>query len=248
MREVDAKASIKRFLCGELPILSFWEAYESDPEIDRFLQQIVDNIKAQGGEMKPVAKKHPATGEVTRSVGITKYLLTPELDPGLRYGSPPRFGSVHQLLHYHHNMVTYDVHTASGALNFYGAVYELFCQIDDTVAYDDSYLQAYDFALEVIPDYLSGGEAEQYIQQHILPLYPDSMKKTERKKRIKAAIQAAFPSEKGRPCWAQSSQWPFGKDGTPATYLGKGKSDGDLRRWRFRDESTGEIIIVEQWL
>ena len=32
------------------------------------------------------------------------------------------------------------------------------------------------------------------------------------------------------------------------TYLGKGKSEGDLRRWRFRDESTGEIIVVEQYM
>ena len=108
------------------------------------------------------------------------------------------------------------------------------------------YTEAFDFALEVIPEYLSGGEAEMYIQEHILPLFPETMKKTERKKAIRAKIKEEFPSEKGYPCWPQHSEWPLGKDGKPATYIGKGKSEGDLRRFRFRDESTGEILVVEQ--
>ena len=61
------------------------------------------------------------------------------------------------------------------------------------------------------------------------------------------AIKEAFKSEKGYPAWAQSSEWPMGADGKPATYIGKGKAEGDLRRFLFRDESTGEIITVEQY-
>ena len=90
--------------------------------------------------------------------------------------------------------------------------------------------------------------AERYIAKHILPLFPETMKKTERKKAIRAKLREAFKSERGYPCWAQSADWPLGKDGLPATYLGKGKSEGDLRRWRFRDESTGELLVVEQYL
>ena len=30
-------------------------------------------------------------------------------------------------------------------------------------------------------------------------------------------------------------------------YIGKGKSQGDLRRFRFRDETTGEEIVIEQF-
>ena len=85
-----------------------------------------------------------------------------------------------------------------------------------------------------------------YIQQNIIPLFPETMKKTERKKAIKAKIKEEFKSEKGYPAWPQSSEWPMDKTGRPATYIGKGKSEGDLRRFRFRDESTGEIIVVEQ--
>ena len=98
-----------------------------------------------------------------------------------------------------------------------------------------------------LAEYLAGGEAEKYISKHIIPLFPGTMKTGERKKAIKAKIREQFKREKGYPCWAQSSDWPLGKDGRPATYLGKGKSEGDLRRWRFRDESTGEIIVVEQY-
>ena len=45
----------------------------------------------------------------------------------------------------------------------------------------------------------------------------------------------------------QGSEWPLDKEGKPTTYIGKGKSEGDLRRFRFRDETTGEIIVVEQF-
>jgi hypothetical protein len=41
-------------------------------------------------------------------------------------------------------------------------------------------------------------------------------------------------------------EWPMDKEGKPCTYIGKGKNHGDLRRFRFRDETTGEEIIVEQ--
>lgn len=99
----------------------------------------------------------------------------------------------------------------------------------------------------MIPDYLSGGESEKYIQKNIIPLFPDTMKKTERKKAIKAKIKECFKSEKGYPCWPQGSEWPLDKEGNPTTYIGKGKSEGDLRRFRFRDETTGEIIVVEQF-
>lgn len=85
-----------------------------------------------------------------------------------------------------------------------------------------------------------------YIQEHILSMFPETMKITERKKAIRAKIKEEFRSEKGYPCWPQHSEWPLGQDGKPATYIGKGKSEGDLRRFRFRDESNGEILVVEQ--
>jgi hypothetical protein len=137
------------------------------------------------------------------------------------------------------------VKSAHGATVFYNEVYEIYTQIDQSIPFFYKYSNAYNFALEVIPEYLEG-DPEEYIQEHIIPLFPETMKKTERKKAIKAKIKEVFKSEKGYPCWPQSAEWPMDKEGKPCTYIGKGKNHGDLRRFRFRDETTGEEIIVEQ--
>lgn len=245
---MEAQKTVSDFLKGTLSIIEFKKLYDTVPEIDAFLQNIVDSIKKQDGEMRPHPSKHPVTGEIQYSVGPVKYLLAPETCPSLLYGCPPQYESVRQMLNYEFRMTTHNVHTAAGALQFYTEIYELFYQIDDSIPYDEKYSDEYSFALDVIPKYLAGGTAEQYIQERIIPLYPETTKKSERKKAVKAKIKELFKSEKGYPCWAQSSDWPLGADEKPATYIGKGKTDGDLRRWRFRDESTGEIIIVEQYL
>ena len=122
----------------------------------------------------------------------------------------------------------------------------MYYKIDKDITPTRHYSDEHDFMLDVIPDYLSG-DPEIYIQDNIISLFPSTMKKTERKKAIKAKIKEEFKSVKGYPCWYQSSEWPFGKDGKPATYIGKGKSKGSIGRWLFKDESTGEIITVEQF-
>ena len=145
-------------------------------------------------------------------------------------------------------MLTHNVKTASGAWEFYDGVFDLFYQHDQTVAYcGEKYRQAHSYMLDVIPDYLSGGQAEMYIQEHIIPLFPDTMPKTRRIKETKARIRQEFKSEKGYPCWVQSSDWPLGADGKPMTYVKKGKRIGAKHSWIFRDESTGELTTVEQF-
>ena len=241
---MDIQETIRDFLLGKTDIVTFRSMYDTDPAFDQFLQSIIDEMKRTG---KPI-KKYPITigdREMENSEQI-EHLLSPETQPGRKYGSH-EFDSVHNYLTYEWRMITHDVETAQGASSFYNRVYALYYQIDQSIPWSDQYSRAFTFALEVIPDYLSGGEAERYITKHILPLFPETMKKTERKKAIRAKIREVFKSERGYPCWAQESEWPIGKDGRPTTYLGKGKSEGDLRRWRFRDESTGEILVVEQF-
>ena len=145
-------------------------------------------------------------------------------------------------------MLTHNVKTASGAWKFYDGVFDIFYQHDQTVEYcGEKYRQAHSYMLDVIPDYLSGGQAEMYIQEHIIPLFPDTMPKTRRIKETKARIRQEFKSEKGYPCWVQSSDWPIGADGKPMTYVKKGKRIGSKHSWIFRDESTGEFTTVEQY-
>lgn len=242
---MDIQNTIRDFLLGKTDIVTFRSIFDNDTSIERFLQSIIDDIKTTG---KPLKKYHcSVAGREFESTGTIEYLLSPETSPGLIYGNHI-YDSVHNFLTYERRMATHDVETAAGASAFYDGVYSIYYQIDQSVPWSDRYSREYSFALDVIPEYLSGGRAEKYIAKNIIPLFPETMKKSERKKAIKAKIREAFKSEKGYPCWAQSADWPMGKDGKPATYLGKGKSEGDLRRWRFRDESSGEIIIVEQYL
>ena len=242
---MEPRDLIRDFLSGRMDIVSFRKIYDDDPSVNQYLQSIIDEIRESGRPLKKF--RSTAGGREFESSGEVAYLLSPESSPGLVYGNHI-YDSVRTFLTYEFRMVTHDVETAAGASRFYDGVYSIYYQVDQSIPWSDRYSREYVFALEVIPYYLSGGEAEKYIAKNILPLFPETMKKTERKKAIKAKIKEEFKSEKGYPGWAQSSDWPLGKDGHPATYIGKGKSEGDLRRWRFRDESTGEIIVVEQYL
>ena len=227
--------TIRKFLSGEMDIIDFRLMYDTVPAINDFLQGIIDELKAEPDR---------ETVPYIYVLGKREYKITATVD-GLRNPGPDParqrlYGSVRSLLE------GTDVVTALGATQMYGRIYEIYLQIDPTFPHYDRYSDEYGFALDVIPAYLTGGPSEHYIQKHIIPLYPATMKKGERKKAVKAAIKEAFKSEKGYPAWAQSSEWPMGADGKPATYIGKGKAEGDLRRFCFRDESTGEIITVEQ--
>ncbi len=240
-----AQQTIVDFLSGKLDIVEFRHLYDEKPEIDAFLQKIIDDMK-KDYRRKPIPYTCLVGGEEHSFSSVVPYLLEPHRDPGRLYG-PPKYESVRQLLTYQFRMVTHDVETATGASAFYSEVYEIYTQIDQSVPFFYKYREASSFAIEVIPEYLEGGESEKYIQTHIIPLFPETMKKSDRKKAIKAKIKEDFKSEKGYPCWAQESEWPMDKEGKPCTYIGKGKSEGDLRRFRFRDETTGEEIVIEQF-
>jgi hypothetical protein len=143
-------------------------------------------------------------------------------------------------------MTTHNVNSSSGALNLFNEVLVMYYQIDKNIHPTKYYSDEFDFMLNVIPEYLSG-DPELYIQKNINSLYPNTMKRSARKKAIKSKIKEEFKSIKGYPHWYQSSEWPIGKDGKPTTFIGKGISSGSIGRWMFRDESTGEIITVEQF-
>ncbi|MBP3397197.1 MAG: hypothetical protein J6L87_08485 [Clostridia bacterium] len=240
-----AQQTIIDFLSGNLNIVEFRHLYDEKPEIDAFLQKIIDDMKKDYSR-KILCFPFMIAGVENQYIEAVPYLLDPKTDPGRQY-CPPRYESVRQCLTYEYRLFTHDVETACGATTFYNEVYSIYYQIDQSVPFCDKYGDAYRFAIEVIPEYLEGGASEKYIQKYIIPLFPETMKKTERIKAIKAKIKETFKSEKGYPCWPQSSEWPMDKEGKPCTYIGKGKSQGDLRRFRFRDETTGEEIVIEQF-
>lgn len=242
---MKAKETIASFLRGEMDIISFRKLYDEEPEIDAFLQNIVEEKKRKG---EPFIKHKVRIVDVElESDANVSFLAKPQEYPGVRYGCSP-FDSVRKLLTFEEYPKTHDVTTAQGATDFYSEVYALYYQIDQSIPYDYQYSEAYGFVLDVVPEYICGSESEKYINTHILPLYPDTMKKNERKKAIKAAIKEAFRSDKGRPQWIQSGEWPLGKDGKPAVYTGsKSLRGGEAKHYFFRDESDGSIITVEQF-
>ncbi len=237
-----AQQTIVDFLSGKLNIVEFRRLYDEKTEIDAFLQKIIDDMKKDYSR-KILYFPLMIAGVENQYIEAVPELLEPQKEPDV----PPRYESVRQCLTYELHLITHDVETASGASKFYTEVYSIYYQIDQSIPFCYQYDDAYSFSLEVIPEYLEGGTSEKYIQKYIIPLFPETMKKTERKKAIKAKIKEVFKSEKGYPCWPQASEWPMDKEGKPCTYIGKGKSKGDLRRFRFRDETTEEEIVIEQF-
>lgn len=245
MNIIETKQCIKEFIEGKTTIFAFKEKCDNDSAIYDFLQEIVDEKKRK----KESFDRYPfyiSEDYTLYSSECLDYFLEPDSDPSLQYGSPRRYDSVKQCLNFNWRSFTHNLKSASGALTFFNEVLVMYYQIDKDVNPTRYYGEEYKFVLDVIPEYLSG-EPELYIQENIIALFPSTMKKTERKKAIKAKIKEEFKSLKGYPCWYQSSEWPLGKDGKPATYIGKGKSKGSVGSWLFKDESTDEIITIEQY-
>ena len=242
---MNVETKIREFLLGNIDIIKFRQEYDTDDDINNFLQAIIDNRIETGIGFIPT----PRTEE-NKICYEHRYLhcfAQPDLYPGYIYGDDS-FISVRNFLTKEWRMLTHNVKTASGAWEFYNGVFDIFYQFDPTIEYfGQKYEQAFDFVLDVIPEYLSGGQAEMYIQEYIIPLFPDTIPKTRRIKEIKTRIREEFKTEKGYPCWVQSSDWPIGADGKPMTYIKKGKQIGSKYSWIFRDESTGELTIVEQY-
>lgn len=242
----DVPEEIRKFLTGQTDIITFRNLYDTHSQINDYLQQMVDAHLASGEPfLRPVQKR--ADGSQSYGEDL-EYFRAPETYPGYPYGNAP-FGCVRDFLTQEFKLITTNVRSAGGAWKFYLRLFDLYYQFDQSLlCRDEAYQAAYHFALDVIPEYLSGGYAEGYIQEHIIPLFPETMSRSSRIKAIKAKIREVFKSEKGFPVWIQSSEWPLGKDGRPATYLGrKKKHGGEMIEYAFRDESDGSTILVEQY-
>lgn len=56
---MDARQSVKRFLQGEIDIVTFREMYDKQPPIDAFLQSVVDELERTGSAVEPVSVSPP---------------------------------------------------------------------------------------------------------------------------------------------------------------------------------------------
>lgn len=132
----------------------------------------------------------------------------------------------------------------SGRCRMYDFTYELLKFNGINLAYNKYYLDRAILLMDVIPAYVGGPEAEEYIDSFIDNL-DSSLSEQNKKKAIKEMIKTDFKCEgKAKPRWIQEPEWPVTEK--PLCFLSK-KKDGDKFTFSFKDEATGEIKQIIQY-
>lgn len=238
---MNAQETIAVFLQGKMDIVTFRELYNAHPEINACLQEIVDKI----GRTNTPTVYHWETrkdGVKVHSRSVVDDLLERNLAVYSEVNPRPAYRTVQQAL-----AEPGDVRCTMNALSFYQRVYDIYLQQDPAMAYDAQYANDLGFMLDAVPQYLHNGPSEVYIREHVLPLYPETMKKAERKKAVKARIQELFVSERSHPQWVYyQSEWPLSKNGLPALFIAQHTDSQHTTTFLFRDRSDGTEIHLMQ--
>ena len=247
MPEFDfATAKICAFVAGEMDMDSFANFLHASDEIARYLEHVIEQIekghlpiKRRIVCMQGVAQNKPFEVRSYAERYIKEYAQSFRDLSDKWKENPPKVGE-------HLRRLAYQ--TAHGAYVMHSTVADIYYQVDPTLVRTERYHDAYTFSLDVLPRYLAGGiTAENYISRHILPKYPASMKKGERKRLVKENIKQVFQRDcKGFPRWIQMPEWPIGVNDTPMVYLGQ-KAFDDHSEYYFRDGETKEKHTVTQW-
>jgi hypothetical protein len=237
---------IKAFVKGDLPIADFMDLYRQSDKISSFLEWVIDTIateqipiKRRTVFMKNVNQNKPFQ-ERSYAEQFIKVYCQSFLDlSDIWKANPPKVGNyLGKLSHL----------TALGAVTIYGVVADIYYQVDPAFPRTEKYMDEFLFCIDVLPGYLAGGvSAEDYVSQYILPKYPATMKKGERKHLVKEEIKQAFLRDcKGFPRWIQAPEWPIGTNNKPMVYTGQ-KAFEHHSEYYFRDGDTNEKHTVKQW-
>ena len=237
---------IKKFVCGDMDITEFMALYDQNDDLADYLDSVIEHIAAHNIPIKRrtvfiknVNQNKPFEMRSYAEQFIKKYAQS-FCDLSDEWKSdPPKAGEY---------IKTQSHLTALGAFKIHGIVADIYYQIDPALIRCEKYDTEYEFSLEVMPGYLAGGiSAESYISRHILPRFPATMKKGERKRLVKEEIKQAFQRDcKGFPRWIQSPEWPMGSNEKPMVYTGQ-KAFEDYSEFYFRDSATNKVHTVTQW-
>lgn len=243
---VSAVETIRSFIVGETEITEFMALFNATEEIAQYLQQVIEQIESGHMQikrrtvcMKGVAQNRPFEQRSYAERYVKEYARSfADLSDAWK-AAPPKVGE-------HLKGLAYQ--TAHGAAIIHTAVADIYYQVDPTLVGTEKYLDEYSFSLEVLPNYLAGGvAAEAFVSQYILPRFPVSMKKGERKRLVREEIKSAFRRDcKSFPRWIQMPEWPMGSDGKPMVYAGQ-KSFENHSEYYFRDDISGENHTVKQY-
>ena len=237
---------IREFVSGNMDISDFVALYNQDNTIGDLFDYIIDYIEANqlpikrrtvfmknGNQNKPIV----ARSEV--ETFIKEYAQSFN-DLSIEWKkNPPKCSAYLKRLNHL---------TVWGAKKIHSTVSDIYYQIDTELIKSERYWEEYEFILDVLPGYLLGGvSSENYVSQYILPKYPETMKKGERKRLVKEEIKLAFKRDtNGYPRWLQMPEWPMGSDKKPMIYISQ-KSFRDYTEYYFRDAVTNEKYTVTQW-
>ncbi len=237
---------IRSFVVGEMDMDNFVDLLNTSDEITRYLEHVIEQIEKEHLPikrriicMKGVAQNKPFEVRSYAERYIKEYAQSFRDLSDKWKANPPKVGEYLRKLAYQ---------TAHGAYVIHGTVADIYYQVDPTLVRTEKYHTEYEFSLDVLPGYLAGGiSAENYVSQFIMPRFPATMKKGERKKLVKEEIKNAFQRDcKGFPRWIQMPEWPIGANNTPMVYLGQ-KAFQDHSEYYFRDSKTNEKHTVTQW-
>lgn len=236
---------IKDFVSGQMDISDFVTIYNQSDAISDYLNSVIDYIATQ---KIPIKRKVVFIKNVNQNkpFALRSYVENFIKESARHFqdlsdewkASPPQVGAY---------LKTLSHSTTLGAFKFHSIVADIYYQIDPEFVSTEKYHKAYEFSLDVLPSYLGGLAAENYISQHILPRFSSSIKKAERKRLVKEAIKQAFQRDcKGFPRWIQSPEWPIGINEKPMVYIGQ-KAFEHHSEYYFRDSVTNKTHTVTQW-
>lgn len=238
--------AVQKFVAGKMPILEFVEKLKGSEDIVFFLESVVSDVESGKIPLKRrkildkfFDKEKPTEFRSDVEHFIKEYAQSfLDLDDEWK-ANPPRVGEFLEIL---------EPLTAYGAVKIHGIVSDIYYQVDPGFKRTNRYMDEYVFSMDVLPGYLSGGiSAEAYVSEHIMPKYPITMKKSERKKLVREEVKQAFRREgKGYPWWLQSPEWPMDENGQPMIFVNQ-KSFGDYREYYFHRVDDDEIVTVTQW-
>ena len=232
------------FIEDRMGIEAFMSCVCEDDRIFDYLQGIVDHIVEN---KLPTRRRTVTMKGVNQGKPFQMFNYIEEFVPELRdrnhmiYPGRPVPTVKKKILCYSHK-------TARGALNIYDIVADIYYQADDGLVRTDKYSEAYRFSLDVLPGYVGGDAAENYISRVIIPKYPEDMKPAQRKKCIKEEIRNTFLRDcKGYPHWIQDPDWPLGGNGLPMVYTGQKKQDGYTDYFFGGNGSEEQKTIRQCW-
>lgn len=245
------KDIVRDFVIGSMLIDDFMELlYKENGEIFDYLQGIIDymavndiepkrqiEFRKYGSQNTPVAMRSSVEDLILKYRRTNKAIF--DADPNF---CPTLREHLKNELH----------KTAAGAFVIHYTVSDIYFQIDDETKRTEIYHDAYVFSLDVLPSYLGGVDAENYISEHIISKIPEGLGRGAKKKIVKEEIEKQFKRQtQAYPRWIQSPEWPIGSNNKPMIYVKqvnhKAKTEhDDYYEYYFIDENSGEERIIRQ--